>query len=136
MRAKKAEQLSVFLKNRPGVLAELCEALDRRNVDIQAISVLESFDIGTVRLVVDNVGIAEESLTEFGAAWIVVPVLRLELPNKAGILARVAKGFAASSVNIEYMYATATPGADHTVAVFRVADIEMETALAIDFSEY
>ena len=136
MRAKKKEQRSVFLKNRPGVLADLCEALDRRNVDIHAMSVMESYDIGTVRIVVDNIGIAEESLTEFGAAWIVVPVLTVDIPNQIGVLARVAKAMASASINIEYLYATATPGIDHTVAVLRVADDDLEKGLAVEFEGY
>jgi len=133
--AKKEEQISVFLKNRPAVLADLCEALNRANVNIRAISVLESYDIGTIRLVVDNVGIAEEALAEFGAAFIVVPVITIDIPNERGSLARVSRALGKASVNIEYLYATATPGVDHTVVVIRVDDMDLEKALTLDFKE-
>jgi len=135
MSATTEEQISVFLKNRSGILADLCATLSDRDVNIRAMTVLESFDIGTIRMIVDNVALAEESLTEFAAAWIVVNVLAVDIPNQSGGLARIAGAFGQAGVNIEYMYATVMPDMEHTVGIFRVADDEIERALAIKFEE-
>lgn len=133
MKARLEEQISVFLKNKKGILANLCAQLAERNVNIHAMTVVESYDIGTARLIVDNVGISEECLTEAGAAWIVVKVLAINIINRPGAIARIARTFGDAGVNIEYMYVTAMPGMEHTVGIFRVADEVIEKALALEF---
>jgi hypothetical protein len=82
-------------------------------------------------MVVDNVATAKEALNIAGAAYVEVPVISVPIPNKPGGFARIASSLAARGVNIEYFYATAAPGTDHTLGVFRVSD--PITALDVDF---
>ena len=133
IRAKKFDQISVFLENRPGVVADLCTAFTDQEISIQAMTVLDTIDIGTMRLVVDKPEQAQEALQTAGAAYVLVPVLGLELPNKPGEFGVIARQFSNHDVNIEYVYATAIPGADRTFVVIRVPDTEVDRAITIEF---
>ncbi len=133
VRARAVEQISAFLANKPGVMADLCAALNENKVNIQALTVLDTVDIGTMRMVVDNVDVAKRALKEAGAAFVVVPVIAVLIPNKPGAFSRVARIMAGAGINIEYFYATATPNAPSSLAVFRVSDYE--SALELEFPE-
>jgi hypothetical protein len=82
-------------------------------------------------MVVDDVATAKSALNSAGAAYVEVPVITVPIPNKPGGFARIAKALAVRGVNIEYFYATASPGTDNTLGVFRVSD--PVTALGIEF---
>lgn len=131
MRATAATQLSAFLANTPGVVAHLCASLAEHGVNVQAMTVLDTVDIGTMRMVVDDVELAKRTLDEAGAAYVEVPVLSVAIPNAAGGFARIARTLAGANINIDYFYATASHGSDHTVGIFRVSD--RDAALEIDF---
>jgi len=129
---KAEEQLSVFLENRPGVVADLCAALIDRQINIRALTVLDTRDIGTFRMVVDEPAQAKEQLKLLGAAFTSVPVLSVEIPNRPGAFAHIARRMADAGVNIDYVYATALPGQDSTLGIFRVSDLDR--ALTLDFN--
>ncbi len=131
MRCTPVTQISVFLANKPGVVAHLCAALAQRDVNILAMTVLDTVDIGTMRMVVDNVSAAQDALNGSGAAYVEVPVISIAIPNKKGAFARISRVLANAEVNIEYFYATAAPGTDHTLGIFRVSN--REAALELDF---
>lgn len=133
MKAKEETQLSVFLGNRPGVVADLCRSLIDANINIRALTVLDTVDIGTMRMVVDNAERAKDALKGTAAAYVLVPVLSLELPNRPGAFAQVARTLANAGVNIEYVYATAAPTTDRSLAIFRVSDLA--TALKLEYPE-
>ncbi len=131
MRATAETQISAFLANRMGVVADLCAAMAERGVSIEAISVLDSADIGTVRMVVGDVPLAKEVLDEVGAAYVEIPVIAVPIPNKPGAFARAARALSDGHINIEYFYATAASGSDYTTAIFRVSN--RSAALEVDF---
>ena len=131
-KARKLEQISVFLENRAGVVADLCAALTEQRIDIQALTVLDTIDIGTVRMIVNDPEKAKEALQNSGAAYMVVPVIGLEIENVPGSFAAVAKTMANNGVNIEYIYATATPGTDRCLGIFRVDDADK--AITLDYA--
>ena len=131
MKAIETTQLSVFLGNTPGVVANLCSALTDAKISIQAMTVLDTVDIGTMRMVVDDVERAKQALKGSSAAYVEVPVITMLIDNQPGAFAGIARRMADSGVNIEYVYATAAKGSEHTLGVFRVNDID--TALKIEF---
>lgn len=124
MQATAENQISAFLANKPGVVADLCSALTEHHINIRAITVLETIDIGTLRLIVDDVEAAKEALREAGAAFVVVPVITIPIANKPGEFARIARTIANAGINIEYVYATAVPDSDRSLGIFRVSDCE------------
>jgi len=132
-KAVRQEQISVFLENRAGVIAEVCNALTDQHINIEALTVLDTFDIATMRMVVDEADLAKEALRTAGAAYVSVPVLGIRLPNVPGSLGAVGNQIAQAGVNIEYLYASSIPGGDSVYAILRVGDADIDKVLDIDF---
>lgn len=133
MRATQETQISAFLANRPGIVADFCAALTEHGVNIRAMCVLDSVDIGTVRMVVDDIEKAKGALNSAGAAYIEVPVITLPIANQVGAFSRMARTLSIRGINIDYFYTTASPGSEMALGVFRVSDTE--AALEVDFEE-
>ncbi|MCH7595931.1 MAG: ACT domain-containing protein [Planctomycetes bacterium] len=130
MKATPEIQISAFLANKPGVVAHLCSALADRGVSIRAMTVLDTVDVGTVRMLVDDVEVAK-ALDHAGAAYVEVPVISVPISSRPGSFASIARTLHDAAINIEYIYATAVPGMDVSLGVFRVSD--HTAALALDF---
>lgn len=115
-------QLSIYLENKPGVLAEMCKALAAQDVNIRAISISNTVDDAVVRLIVDNPRKAVHILGDHGALVVETDVLSINLGNKPGELAALARKFARAKINIEYAYGSS----DHTDATLfiRVSDVK------------
>lgn len=107
---KRTKQISISLENEPGRLAHVCACLAKRQIDILAISVVEGTEQATVRLVVDRPAVAMKMLKDCPMTVTTRDVLVLELPNKVGMLAKVAGKLAARKVNIQYVYGSACKG--------------------------
>jgi hypothetical protein len=118
-----ADQLSIFLENRPGVLASVSSALAEAGVNLRALCVSDSVDHAVVRLVPSDPALARDVLERGGALVVETEVLVLTLPDEPGALADVARRFAATDVNIEYSYGSGG-AADAGILVMRVSDME------------
>jgi len=114
------QQLSVFLKNQPGVLAELLRGLAAQGINVRAMSVSDTVDHAVVRLVVDDPHKALHLLGDRGVLVVETEVLAVELADEPGALAEVAAKLAEHQVNIEYAYGSA--GHDSAVIVLRTND--------------
>lgn len=130
-KCEKVEQLTVFLENRPGILADLCAHLSDRRISIRAMAVLDNADAGTVRLVADDPELAKKALSEAGVAYTSARCLALEMPNHPGGFAGIARTLSLAGININYIYASAVPGTGPALGIFGVSD--MEGALALDW---
>ena len=122
-------QLSVFLENRPGVLAAVCNALVEKNVNIIGFSISDTVDYAVVRLVVDDPTTATHVLGEGGALVVETDVLALKMENSPGALQKVAEKLAQAKVNIEYAYGSGD--GDEGLVFIRVSDtVKAEASLA------
>jgi hypothetical protein len=121
------KQLSVFLENKPGVLAEVCRTLAEHGVNIRGMSISDTVDHAVVRLIVNDPQKAIHILGEHGALVVETDVLAVKLQDKPGELAELARKFAQAEVNIEYAYGSS----DDTQATvfFRVSDTAKATAV-------
>jgi len=133
MKAAQRTQISIFLQNRPGHVADLCGKLSDAGLSILAMTVIDTVDVGTTRLVVDDVGLARATLDGASVAYMLVPVISMELANRRGAFAAVARTLANAGVNVEYVYVTALPNTDRALAIFRVDDTE--TALQLSYPD-
>lgn len=97
-------QLSVFVENKPGHLADTLATLARGNVNVLSFTIADTIDYGILRLVVDQVDKAKELLGAGGYAVVEHPVVCALLPNEPGVLAAVARLVAESGLDIEYIY--------------------------------
>lgn len=117
-----ARQLTVAWQNRPGELANFCEALAEAGVNIIALATAEAGEYGAVRILVDEVERAREVFHEAGVAHTSIEVLVAEMADRPGSLAEIARTLSDNKINIEYFYASASPGADPVIGVFKVSD--------------
>lgn len=126
------KQLAVFLENKPGNLARMCEALAQKEINLLALSVSDTVDHAVVRIVVDKPAEALHVLGSAGMLVVESDVLVVEVPNRAGALAEVARRLADSDVNIEYAYCTAAEGQPSGTLVLRTRDPERATEVLRD----
>src|SRR6266542_6995348 len=106
-----AMQLALFLNNRPGTLARVCDALSAAKINIYAISTSDTVDHSVVRMIVSAPRTALLLFEEHGTLVVETEVLMIEGSNNPGSLAAVAHKLAAGKVNIEYAYCATPPDA-------------------------
>lgn len=116
------KQISVFLENKPGRLADFTDILSRNNIDMRALSLAEAEDFGIVRIIVDDVYNASTVLKDEGYVFSITKVLAVAIPDEPGGLSRVIRTLGDNSVNVEYMYAFITRKKGLAYMIFRVED--------------
>jgi len=116
------KQLALFLENRPGMLARVCDALSEANINIYAISTSDTVDHAVVRMVVSDPEKAMYVFEEHGTLVVEDDVLMITGDNKPGSLARLSRKLADAKINIEYAYCATPPDAKKGLVIFRVSD--------------
>ena len=116
------QQISVFLENRAGQLAEITKVLAENGIDLRAISIAETTDYGVLRMIGDEAQRAKTILLDSGYIMSVTPVLAVSVPDAPGGVASVLKLLAEGHIDIEYMYSLIERGVDVAYMVFRVSD--------------
>jgi hypothetical protein len=116
------KQLSVFLENKPGRLANVLLALAREKLNIAALSVMDSHDQGVLRCVVDDLDRARQILKGLSIRFSEADVVSVELRNQPGALAHVCEILGAQHVNIEYAYCSAGGRNGKTVGIFKLSN--------------
>jgi hypothetical protein len=119
-----ATQLAVFLANRPGALARVCEALANAGINIQALATSDTVDHTVVRMVVSNPTKALMLLGEAGVLALETEVLTIETASEPGVLARIAWRLAEADVNIEYTYLAGSRESQKGLIILRPSDVE------------
>jgi hypothetical protein len=114
------KQLSVFLANKPGMLAHVCDVLAEEKINIFALTISDTADHAVVRMVVSDSARALAIFEERGTLAIESDVITLENNNKPGSLGRIARRLAKAKINIEYAYLATSAGAKHGLLVLRV----------------
>ncbi len=117
--AMKAEQLSVFLENRAGRLAEVTHTLAEAGVNIRALSLADTSDFGILRLIVDDQEKAKSVLKEHSFTLGRTSVVAVQVPDTPGGLDSVLQFVSQHGINVEYMYAFITREADCAIMIFR-----------------
>jgi hypothetical protein len=116
------KQLALFLENRPGMLARVCDALTAAKINIYAISMSDTVDHSVVRLVLSNPAKALYVFEEHGTLVVEDDVLMITGDNKPGSLAKISHKLAAGKINIEYAYCATPPDAKKGLMILRVSD--------------
>lgn len=117
-------QFSVFLINKPGVLAAVTEALAKAKINLSALALMDSGEHGALRIVCDSADKARAVLSKAHDRWTETEVLVLELGNEPGAFSAIARKLAAEHVNIVYAYCTGGAAGGRTTAVFKVVDMK------------
>ena len=121
---EQATQLAIFLSNRPGALARVCEALSKAEINIHALATSDTVDHSVVRMVVSDPTKALMLLGESGVLALENDVLMIESDNEPGTLAMIADRLAKAEVNIEYAYMAATIKSSKGLMILRASDVD------------
>ena len=116
------QQLALFLENRPGTLARVCDALSKEKINIFALSVSDTVDHSVVRMVLSDPRKALQLFEEHGTLVVEDDVLMIDGDNKPGTLAKIAHKLSGAKVNIEYAYCATSSHAKNGLLILRVSD--------------
>ena len=121
---KTSMQFSVFLVNKPGVLAQVTGALAAEKINLVAMTLVDSQEHGVLRVVTDDAAATRQVLAKLNLPMTETEVLCLDLSNRPGALADVATLLGQNHVNINYAYCTSGAPGGRTTGIFKVADVK------------
>ncbi len=119
-----ATQFSIFMVNKPGVLAQVLGEFAKAKINITAVTMMDSAEHGVMRIIFESPEKAKNSLKKLNMPYSETEVICVELTNKAGALAAVAEKLAKNHINISYAYCTAGAKGGHATGVLKVADVK------------
>jgi len=117
------KQISIFLENNAGRLAEVTGVMAKAGINIRAISIADTADFGILRVIADKPDLAMETLSKAGFTTRATDVLAVEIPDQPGSLAKVMDLFRDTGVNIEYLYASLEGKLNKAIVIFKVEDL-------------
>lgn len=117
-------QFSIFMVNKPGILAQLLNVLAEEKVNIVAMTMMDSVEHGVMRLVGTKAASIRDILMKLNMQFSEAQVLCVNLPNKAGAFADVTNKLSKAHINISYAYCTAGARGGRTTGVLKVADVK------------
>lgn len=118
------EQLSVFLENRAGRLAEVTDVLGQAEINIRALSLADTADFGVLRVIVDDTNKAVETLRANNFTATVTKVVAVEVDDQPGGLAHILQILNSKGINVEYMYAFVEKSSEKALLVFRFENLQ------------
>jgi hypothetical protein len=116
------KQISIFLENKKGRLAEVTGLLRDQNINIRALALADMSDIGVLRLIVDERERCLRILKERGMAAQETDVIAAEIDDKPGGLHRIIAALERDGLNIEYMYTLFAKNSDKAIVVLKISD--------------
>ena len=117
-------QFSIFMVNKPGVLAQVLGEFAEAKINIIAITMMDSMEHGVMRVVFAAPEKAKKVLTKLNMPYNETKVLCVRLTNQSGALALVAEKLARSHINISYAYCTAGAKGGRTTGILKVANVQ------------
>jgi hypothetical protein len=124
----KVEQISIFIENKSGRLAEITRVLGDAGINIRALSLADTSDFGILRLIVNDVEKAKSVLKDGGFTVNKTEVVAVEVPDQPGGLSRILQSLDADQINVEYMYAFVERCGGNAVIIFRFDDTDKAIA--------
>lgn len=126
------KQISVFLENKKGRLADVTRILAAESVNIRALSLADTADFGVLRIIVNDAERCLAVLKKASFVAQVTDVVAIEVEDRPGGLARILEMLDAAGVNVEYMYAYVEKSKDNAVVICRIDDRERAAAVLRD----
>ena len=125
----KVEQISIFIENKSGRLAEITRILGDAGINIRALSLADTSDFGILRLIVNDVEKAQSILKEKGFTVNRTEVVAVEVPDRPGGLSAILQALDKEQTNVEYMYAFVERCGGNAVIIFCFD--ETDTAIVV-----
>lgn len=120
----KVEQISIFIENKSGRLAEITRILGEAGINIRALSLADTSDFGILRLIVNDCAKANTVLKESGFTVNMTEVVAVEVPDRPGGLSAILQTLDREAINVEYMYAFVERCGGNAVIIFRFDETE------------
>jgi hypothetical protein len=118
------EQISIFLENKSGRLAEVMGVLYEAGINIRALYLADTADFGILRLIVNDTEKACKALKENGFTVEKTKVIAIEVPDKPGGLSSILNTIKDEGINVEYMYAFVEKSGENAIVIFRFDELE------------
>jgi hypothetical protein len=115
-------QFSVFLANKPGVLAQVCRQLANQKINITAMCLMDSTEHGVLRVVTGEADRARKVFRELNLPTTENRVMLVTLPNRPGALSDVVERLASNHISVNYAYCTTGAAGGKTVGILQVSD--------------
>lgn len=125
-----AKELSIMLENKRGALAELCSALARVAVNIQALMVPEQPGVAPLRLVVNNLDAARKVLSGLGLKFTEQDVIAARVSDRPGALGKLTRKLADHNLDVKYAYGSILKGSGDAIIILAVSDVEAAAKIA------
>lgn len=118
---KPIKQISIFVGNTPGALANISEVLKKCNINLTAFNLAENSEFGILRIIVDDPESAIEALSNHSIVVRTTDVVGIKIKDEPGALIEASRELGKAGINIQYAYAFALPQGS-AVMFIRVAD--------------
>ena len=126
------KQLSIFVENKRGSLAEITKAIAEAGVDIRALSIADTTDFGILRLIVNKPDAAAAALKVKGITVSVTNVIAVGIDDVPGAFSVPMQILADNEIDVEYMYAFITRKSEKAYVILRVADNDAAAKVLAD----
>jgi hypothetical protein len=123
------EQISIFLENKSGRLAEVTSVLSEAGINIRALYLADTADFGILRLIVNDIEKALQVLKNCGFTVVKSGVVAIEIPDRPGGLSKILNTIKDEGINVEYMYAFVEKSGENAIVVFRFDELEKSIAI-------
>jgi hypothetical protein len=118
------EQISIFLENKSGRLAEVTSVLSEAGINVRALYLADTADFGILRLIVSDTAKAHQVLKENGFTVEKTKVVAIEVQDSPGGLAKILNVIKAEGINVEYMYAFVEKSGENAIVIFRFDELD------------
>lgn len=118
-------QISVFLENKSGRLAEVTRTLSAEKIDIRALYIADTTEYGILRMIVDQPAKAQDVLTEHGFTVSATHVIAVAVPNQPGKLDEALELLSDGAISVDYLYAYVGRSNDDAVVIIRVQNPQL-----------
>ena len=116
------KQISVYLENTKGQLAEITRIIASHGIDIRALSLADTTSFGILRLILNKPYEAQSVLANAGYTVALTPVIAIGVPDTPGSLSKAVELLSDNDISIEYMYAFMSNKKDQAMSILRVDD--------------
>lgn len=126
------KQISIFVENKAGRLAEITETIAKAEIDIRALSIADTTDFGILRLIVDKPEEAALTLKEAGLTVSITNVIAVGIDDTPGAFSVPMRILADAGIDVEYMYAFISRDTQKAYVILRVADNDVAAKALLD----
>jgi hypothetical protein len=119
------KQISVFLENKSGRLAEVTRTLRKKGIDIRALYIADTTEYGILRMIVDKPDAALEVLNTSGFTVSSTNVIAIAVPDQPGTLDNALEILSDNCISVDYLYAFVGRSSSDAIVVIRVEAPEL-----------